>query len=137
MTANSFRRGPWQLFGLIVGIVYGAFLTVVVVASLSVARSASDVELVRSIVVIGGSITVLGFIVLPLLLGSDDGMDPRRFALFGISNLPLAAALGVVALVGVPTLVVAVCSAATIVTWSRNPGSTILAVISAVLTLIT
>jgi ABC-2 type transport system permease protein len=137
MTANTFRRSPWQLFGLIVGIVYGAFLIVLIFGSLVAARSASDSELVRSIVVIGGSITIAGFIVLPVLFGGDDSMDPRRFALFGISNRRLASDLSIVALVGVPSLVVAICSVATIVTWSRNPGSTILAIISAVVAVVT
>lgn len=131
MTANMFRRTPWQLFGLVVGVVYGAFLTVLVFGSLVAARSASDVELVRSIVLIGGAAAVVGFIVLPVLFGSDDRMDPRRFALFGISNGRLAASLAVVAVVGIPSLIVAVCSIATIVTWSRNPGSTIVAIMCA------
>jgi ABC-2 type transport system permease protein len=137
MTANMFRRTPWQLFGLIVGIVYGAFLTVLVFGSLVAARSASDVELVRSIVVVGGAAAVVGFIVLPVLFGTDDRMDPRRFALFGISNSRLAASLSVVAVAGIPSLIVAVCSIATIVTWSRNPGSTILAIICAAVAIAT
>jgi ABC-2 type transport system permease protein len=137
MTANMFRRTPWQLFGLIVGIVYGAFLTVLVFGSLVGARSASDVELLRSIVVVGGAAAVVGFIVLPVLFGADDTMDPRRFALFGISNARLAASLAVVAIVGIPGLIVAVCSIATIVTWSRNPGSTIVAIVCAPVAVVT
>lgn len=137
MTANMFRRTPWQLFGLIVGIVYGAFLTVLVFGSLVAARSASDIELVSSIVVIGGSVTVLGFIVLPALFGAEDTMDPRRFALFGMSNTRLALSLSVAALASIPILVVAICSIATIVTWSRNPGSVILAVLSAAVAVVT
>jgi ABC-2 type transport system permease protein len=137
MTANMFRRTPWQLFGLIVGIVYGTFLTVLVFGALVAARSASDVELVRSIVVIGGATAVVGFIVLPVLFGADDRMDPRRFALFGISNGRLAASLSVVAVVSIPSLIVAVCSVATIVTWSHNPGSTVVAILCAAVAIAT
>jgi ABC-2 type transport system permease protein len=137
LTANTFRRSPWQVFGLIVAALYGCFLTIFIVSALIAARAASDVDLVRSIVVMAGSLTMLGFAVLPLLLRTDDTLDPRRFSLFGISDSRLAVGLAVAALAGVPSVVLAICSLASIVTWSRNPGSTILALIAAVLATVT
>ncbi|MEO8907452.1 MAG: hypothetical protein ABI310_05175 [Microbacteriaceae bacterium] len=137
LTANTFRRSPWQVFGLIVAVLYGAFLVVVVVAALIAARFASNVDLVRSIVVVAGSVTMLGFVVLPLVFRTDDTLDPRRFALFGIPNTRLATALAVAALIGVPSAVLALCTLATVVTWSVNALSAILALVAAVVATLT
>ncbi|WP_308465285.1 hypothetical protein [Rathayibacter soli] len=137
LTANAFRRSPWQVFGLIVAVLYGAFLVVVVVAALIAARFASNVDLVRSIFVVAGSVTMLGFVVLPLVFRTDDTLDPRRFALFGISNSRLATALAVAALVGVPSIVLALCTLASVVTWSTSFGSVLLALIAAAVATVT
>ncbi|TAM68604.1 MAG: hypothetical protein EPN48_11435 [Microbacteriaceae bacterium] len=131
LTANAFRRSPWQVFGLIVAALYGAFLVVTVVAALVTARFASNIDLVRSIVIVAGSVTMLGFIVLPLVFRSDDTLDPRRFAVFGIPNSQLATALAVAALVGVPSVVLGLCTLASVVTWSSSVASAILALIAA------
>ncbi|MFF2773053.1 hypothetical protein ACFVUP_38740, partial [Streptomyces bacillaris] len=69
----------------------------------------------------------------PLLFGVDDALDPRKFALFGIPDRELARALALAALVGVPAVVLFVCSLSTVITWSRDPGAAVLAVLSALI----
>ena len=76
---------------------------------------------------------MVGFVVLPLLFGVDDTMDPRRFALFGLPDRTLALGLGVAAMIGIPALVLAIVLAGTVVTWSRGAGETILALLAAAL----
>ena len=76
---------------------------------------------------------MVGFVVLPLLFGVDDTMDPRRFALFGLPDRTLALGLGVAAMIGIPALVLAIVLAGTVVTWSRGVGETILALLAAAL----
>ena len=119
LLANLFRRSPWQVVGIVLGLMYGLGIALWMVVGL-VALRLAPADLARDAVVTAGSIIVLGFLVLPLVFGVDDVLDPRRFSLFGIPNRRLAGALAVSALVGVPSLVICVVAAAQIVTWSRG-----------------
>lgn len=136
LLGNLFRRSPWQVFGLIVGLAYGLGAAFVAVTGL-VALRLADVELARAVVVVGGSLIVLGFLVVPLVFGADDTIDPRKFALLGIPNGRLAAGLAAAAFLGVPALVVSLVAIAQVVTWSRGPAPVAYAVASAVLILLT
>lgn len=131
LLGGAFRRSPWQVAGVILGLVYGVLLTVILVSALVAARFAADTALVRDIVVLAGSATVLGFLVVPLFRGVDDTLDPRAFALFGMPNRRVAAGLAVAALLSVPAIVLALCALATIVTWSQSAASTIVAIVAA------
>lgn len=135
--AGAFRRSPLQILGLVLGLLYGAALTLIVVVALIGARFAADIELVRNLVVVAGSATTLGFLLLPMVFGVDNALDPRSFALFGISNRRLSLGLAVTALLGIPTLVLGVCALATIVTWSRSVISTLIAILAAAIAIAT
>ena len=133
LLGNIFRRSTWQVVGIVVGLVYGLGVAAFLFTILVGLRFAGDVEIVRDAITVAGAATVAGFIVVPLVFGVDDTMDPRRFALFGIPNRTMAIGLAVAALVGVPALVLAIVLSGTIVTWSRGFGTTVLAVIGAAL----
>ncbi|MDQ1579990.1 MAG: type transport system permease protein [Microbacteriaceae bacterium] len=137
LMANTFRRSPWQVFGLVIGLLYGMFLAVFVVLALVGARFVGDVELIRNVLVVLGALVMLGFVLLPLIFGVDDTLDPRRFSLYGIPNLHLASYLALAALIGTPALVLTVCSLATVVTWSRDFGTTLIALVCAVIVVLT
>jgi ABC-2 type transport system permease protein len=130
LMGNAFRRSPWQLVGLVLALVYGLGIAIAVISSLVGLRLA-PVTLASSAVTVFGALLVLGFIVVPIIFGVDDSMDPRKFSLFGLPTSKLATSLAVTALIGVPAVVVALIALAQIVTWSRNPLSVILAIISA------
>jgi len=125
------------VFGLIVGLAYGLTITIVVVGVLLAARLIPDVPSVHHVLVVIGSIVVVGFLLLPLLFGVDDTLDPRAFSLLGIPTRQLSTGLALAALIGIPSVVLTVCSLATVVTWSRDPGTTLLALVSAVLVVLT
>ncbi len=129
---NSFRRSPWQLVAAALGLLYGLGLALAVTVGLVSLRSTTP-EIGRVVVVVFGSLVVLAFLLLPLVFGVDDTIDPRRFSLFGIPNTKLAFGLAVAAGLSVPTLVVALFALAQIVTWSRGPVPTVLALVSAIL----
>jgi ABC-2 type transport system permease protein len=133
---NTFKRSPWQLVALAIGLIYGLGVCVLAILGLIALRFA-DVETARNVVVIGGSLTVLGFLVVPLVVGVEDTLDPRRFSLLGMPNDTLALGLGVAALVGVPALVIASVALSTVATWSRGVGPALLAVVAAVLVTLT
>lgn len=133
LMGNAFRRSPWQVFGLVLGLVYGVVAVVLVIGALAAARLAPDERAVHSVLVVIGSIVVAGFLLLPLLFGIDDTLDPRKFALFGIPDRRLALALGLSGMIGIPAVVLLICALATVITWSGDPGAAVLAVLSALL----
>ncbi|HEV7848943.1 MAG TPA: hypothetical protein VGO88_06425 [Mycetocola sp.] len=132
LLANGFRRSVWQLLGILLATVVGIGLIMLIGSGLIALRSAPD-DLARNLLVLAGSFVVLGYVLLPLVFGVDDDMDPRRFALVGFAPRQLSTGLLLAALVSVPSLVILVLSALTVVTWSRGPFPLILAVLSAVL----
>jgi ABC-2 type transport system permease protein len=121
---------------MILALIYGLGTAVLVVAGLIALRFV-DIELARSAEVVFGSLIVVIFTVLPLVLGIDDTLDPRRFALFGISTNRLSFGIALASLVSVPAVVITVIAFALVVTWSRTPLAIALAVVSAVLIVIT
>jgi ABC-2 type transport system permease protein len=125
---NAFRRSPWQLVGLILGVIYGIVIAIVVISSLVGLRHVGA-GLAGSIVTVFGGLLVLGSIILPIIFGVDDTLDPRKFSLFGLPTSKLASALAITALVGVPALVVTLIAIAQIATWSRGPLPVVLAVL--------
>jgi ABC-2 type transport system permease protein len=135
---NHFRRSPWQVVGLVVGVIYGLGVAGVVCAVLIGLRFAPvGVAPVRDGLVVAGSLAVLGFLLIPLAIGIDDSMDPRAFATLGIPNRQLSFGLALASLVGVPAVALTIVLFGTIVTWSRGPVETVLAVASAVVLLAT
>jgi ABC-2 type transport system permease protein len=130
LLANAFRRSPWQVLGLVAAGVYGILVTVLAVGALAGLRDA-DPAAARDLVVAGGALVVLGAFAVPLVLGSDDAMDPRRFAPYGIEPRRLALALAVAALVSVPGVILAVLALTTVVTWARDPLTALVAVLAA------
>ncbi len=136
LLGNMFRRSPWQVFGLIVGLLYGLGAAAAAAVGLVVLRDV-DVEIARSIVVVAGSLVVLGFLFVPLVFGADDTIDPRKFSLFGIPNSRLALGLAATAFVGVPALAMSVIGIAQVVTWSRSPSAVFVAILSAIILVVT
>ncbi|MGN6205371.1 hypothetical protein [Humibacter sp.] len=130
---SGFRRGGWHAFGLVVGLLYTAAVTVVVCWVLASARTASDGQLVRDILVIAGAAVALCFLLVPLFSRHDGTFDPRSYATLGLGSRQIAIGLGAAALASVPALVLLVCSLFTVVTWSRSAGAAVLALIAAVI----
>lgn len=135
LVANQFRRSPWQVVGLVIAIAYGAFVVTFACAALLGLRLA-PIAVAREVVVLGGSITVFAFLVVPLLLGVDDALDPRRFALFGIDRSRLATGLAIASVVGIPGIALVIVTATTVVTWTRSPAATLIALIAFPLTVV-
>lgn len=132
LLGNTFRRNPWRVAGMVILLAYALGLTILATVGLVTLRSWTP-DVARPVVIVFGSLVVLGFLLLPLVFGADDPLDPRRFTLFGLTTPRIAIDLAVAALVSVPTVVVAVFSIAQIVTWSRDGGTTLLAVLAALI----
>jgi ABC-2 type transport system permease protein len=129
LLGNAFRRSPWRIVGLVLGLGAGIGMAVLVISALIGLRFASAETAGRDVEVFG-AILILGFVIVPLVFGVDDVLDPRKFSLFGIPTSRLATSLLVSALISIPALAMTLISLAQIVTWSRNPLSVILSVIA-------
>lgn len=134
--AGAFRRNPWQFVGLVLALLYGLGTAVFVVVGLVTLRFV-DVEIARSAVVVFGAVVIVLYTVLPLMIGVDDTLDPRRFALFGMSTTRLTVGLGVGALISVPALVILLISIALVATWSRTGASIGFAIASVPIIIVT
>ena len=78
LVANLLRRSPWQVVGVVLGLLYGLLVAAALVAMLVTFRSVDDVGPIRDGLIVGGSVVVLGFILVPLVFRIDDSMDPRN-----------------------------------------------------------
>ncbi|MBW4041903.1 MAG: ABC transporter permease [Acidobacteria bacterium] len=128
LLVNQFRRSPWQVAGLALALLYGAGITLLLVVTLVALRFAPT-AISTAVVVGGGSIALLAFLVVPIFVGIDDTLDPRRFALFGIERTRLAVGLAVTGVVGVPALALLLVSFATLATWSRSAAAILVALV--------
>jgi ABC-2 type transport system permease protein len=88
-------------------------------------------------VILGGSVVVLAFIVVPLVSSVPDPLDPRRFALFGIPAATLARGLAIAGAVSVPVVLTLVAAVFTVPVWSENAATTLLAVLAALIAVAT
>jgi len=121
---------------MLVGLVLTAAATVVaVVAVLSLASGA--VAVARAVMVTGGSAIVLGFFLAPILAGAVDQLDPRRFAVFGLDERRLPAALALASLISVPSSALIAVEAASAVTTASLGAPWPIAVLGALLSLAT
>ena len=134
---NSLRTSTSQLVGLLVGAAMALALTVAGVAAL-VALRWVDAGWAAFGVVTGGSVLVLGWGLVPLLVsGVDETLDPARFALLPVRARELTPGLLVAGVIGVPGAATSVLALATIVTWSRAPLPLLLALPAAAVGVLT
>lgn len=117
---NSLRRSPWQLAGVIIGALYGLWLLVLALAGL-VALRAAPTSLAETVLVLAGSLLVVGWALTPVIFsGIDLTLDPARFALFPIPLRQLLLGQAAAGLIGVPGVCTALALAGTAVTWARG-----------------
>ena len=137
LLANGLRKSPWQIVAVVLGGLYGLFLLVTAVAGLVLLRTV-PIDLARTIVVLAGAATVLGWTFLPVLTaGIDQTVDTARLAPFPVPLNTLVLALAVSGVLGVPGIVTLVAALGTVVTWSRDPLSAFAALVCALIAVLT
>ena len=137
LLANSLRKSPWQIVAVILGALYGLFLLGVIVVGL-IALRAAPIDLARTLVVLVGAATILGWTFLPVLTsGLDQTVDTAKLAPFPVPINTLVLALGVSGVLGVPGIITSIAALGTVVTWSRDPLSAFAALVSAVIGVLT
>lgn len=126
---NSFKRSTAQLVGVILGGLYGLGVLASLVVGL-VLLGTADPELIRTILVIGGSAAVLGWIIIPIAAtGIDMTLDPARFVTFAIPMPQLLAGLALGGLLGIPGIVTLIAALTQVLTWIRYPAAAVAALV--------
>jgi len=120
----------------IVALVVLAVVVVAVGVAILRLRSAQGVS-ASVVVVLAGTALALGFALAPLVTGAVDPLDPRRFAVFAPAPGPLAALLAAIGFLSVPVLVVTILAVVTAVMWIGRGVPAGLAIVSAVLGILT
>lgn len=134
---NSLRRSPWQLVALIFGAIYGIGLLGVITFGLVVLSNA-PVELARTIVILAGSATILGWLVVPILVaGIDQTLDTARLVNFPIPLGQMLIGLTFAGVLGIPGIITVLAALATATTWWRDPLIAVVALGCAVLAALT
>ena len=134
---NSLLRSPWQLIAVILGGFYGFGMLAAATVGLF-ALSGAPIELARTVVVLGGSAVVLGWLMIPLLAsGIDQTLDPSRLVTFPIPRGQLLIGLAVCGVLGIPGIVTLLAALATAGTWWQHPLIAIVAAVCAVLAALT
>ncbi|TAJ49803.1 MAG: hypothetical protein EPO52_02325 [Herbiconiux sp.] len=136
LLGNATKRSTSSLIGLFIALAYAVIMAVVLIWVLT-GLNDDDPDFVRNVVVISGSFVTAGFLLVPVIFSVPDRMDPRAFALYGVSDGRIASGLAVTAIFSVPSLVIIAVSLSTVVTWSRSPGIAFIAVVAAVLGAVT
>ena len=129
---HSLRRDPWRLVVLLLGTLWALGTAPSLLAGawwLAGPGTAGRPE----ILVVVGSLLVLGWVVIPVLVfGTDDSLDPVRFATFAVPVRVLVPALGVASAISVPAVFAAAVCALSVVAWAgSSPTVTFVAALGA------
>ncbi|WP_425836458.1 hypothetical protein [Microbacterium sp. PA5] len=127
--ARQVTRSVAVLAALVVGL--GA-----VVWGLLRLRDAPD-EVAQTVTIVGGAGVTVGFFVTPLLGGPEDPLDPRRFAVFGVSPTALAGSVLLASVASVPVLSLMALGVALVALWGAHGAAPAVGVISVVLGILT
>ncbi|MBQ1048564.1 ABC transporter permease [Micromonospora sp. C51] len=102
---NNFRGQGWRVALFLVGSLIGLWFAVGAFFGLAAPGLAGDDRYALLVAAFAGGLTVLGWLLLPLVFfGVDETLDPARFALLPLSRRTLVTGLFAAALVSVPTV---------------------------------
>lgn len=129
---NSLRRSVGQLIALIIAALYGLFLLGLIILGLF-ALNLAPVDLARTIVVLGGSVVTLGWVVLPLFFSIEQTLDAPHLAVYPIPLNKLLLGLLISGVVAIPGAITMVASVFTAASWLRMPGVAVIALLCGIL----
>lgn len=123
LIANGLRGRPGRIALFVTGVLVSGIFAVAGYAIFAVPGVLDDGRAAATLLPLGGSALVLGWVVLPLVFfGVDESLDPARFALFPLRRRTLIAGLFTAALVGLPALATLVATAGTVSTAAQLGG---------------
>jgi ABC-2 type transport system permease protein len=137
LLANTLSRSPWALVSVLLGAVWGLFILVGIIVGM-VALSFGAPEVAWTLAVFAGSMTLLGWIILPLVLrGLDQSLSVTKLRTFPIQPRRLLVALLFVGMLGIPGLITLLAALSTTLSWLGEPLALITAPFAALLGVVT
>ena len=131
--ANTLSRNTLQLVAVIVGGISTLFVLLFILI-IMVRVSSEPAEAIQVTVVVGGSVVVLGWLVVPLMFdGVDRTLDPVKLARFPVRTHQLMIATFLVGVLWFSGLATALAALGTAIAWSAHPASALFAVVTALL----
>ena len=115
---NTLRREAWRVVVLVFGALWALSLAPSVVGGM-VWLSTQPADSARDVLVVGGSLLVAGWVVIPVMVpGMDDSLDISRFATSGQSARRLVPGLLAAGMISVPAVFTAALALAPVIVWS-------------------
>ncbi len=96
-----------------------------------------DPRTLSSILVVGGTIVTICYLLIPLFFGADDPADPRATAVAAVPPLGVATGLAVSATLSVPAALLAVLAVGQAVAWGEHPDAAAVAVLGGAIIFVT
>jgi ABC-2 type transport system permease protein len=126
---NNLARRPWQLVGFCFGVLWALGLLTLVVLGFVFLSASQPLPLISTVLVFGGALLLLGWLLGPLLLaGLDATVDAARLAPFPLRRSQVMAALAATGLTGIPGIMTTVAATASLILWWRWPLALLIAV---------
>lgn len=91
----------------------------------------------QAILVLAGGAVTIGCAAAPIVLGISDPLDPRRFAVFGLSPRALAPGVALAGLISVPVIALASVLVCIAIVWQAHDVPAAFAILGAVLAFVT
>lgn len=136
--ANTLLRNPWQLVGFCAGVLWAISILFLAATGLVAAALLQGAETARLIVVVGGAVLTLGWVVGPIVVaGMESTVDAERLAPFPLTRRQVQVALAAVGLTGVPGIVTTLVALMTVILWVRWPAAAVVAVPMALVGVVT
>jgi ABC-2 type transport system permease protein len=130
--SHSLRRPPVHLLGLTVLLGYAIAGTGFALGAIDDLREV-DHGTAGSVIVVCGSLLLLGYLLVPLFFGADDPADPRACATVAMPPGQIAVGLVVSAFISVPSVLLMILAGSQVLAWTEHPGAVAVAVLSAVI----
>ncbi|CAI9391861.1 hypothetical protein [Microbacterium sp. T2.11-28] len=135
---NNLSRRPWQLVGFCFGVLWALGLLALIVAGFVALSASQSLSLIAPVLVFGGGLLLLGWLLGPLLLaGLDSTVDASRLAPFPLRRSQLMSALAAVGATGIPGIITAAAASSSLILWVRWPAALLVAVPAVVLAVAT
>lgn len=120
--AHTLGREGWRVVILVFGIIW-ALSTLPSVVGAMVWLGRQPVDVGHDVLVIAGSVILVGWGLVPVLVPSiDDSLDIGRFATYGIPVRRLLPGLLLATLLGLPTMFTGLVTLAPVIAWSAIAG---------------
>jgi len=120
----------------VIGLVLLVVVTTVTCAGV-LSLADAEPERAQALIILGGSVLVLGCMLGPIVLGIADPLDPRRFGVFGLSPRALTPALALAGLISIPVLALLALLVCVVIVWHAHGVALPVAILAAALGLIT